>query len=92
VSSVTTTVTFPSEVFTIIVSPARATIIPLTLALSPLAPKAASEARKTNAIKVTTIVLRCINVLPFFQLFGPVEGRSAPDSSGSIGLFHFNIQ
>ena len=51
---------FPSAAFTINVSPVREVIIPLTLALSPLAPKADTDARKNNAIRLTTIVFRYI--------------------------------
>src|ERR1700740_1706291 len=73
VSSVRTTVVFPSADFTIKVSPVRVLIIPLTLALSPLAPQPYTDVRKNNAIKLTTIVFRFMRVPPALSQYRRLE-------------------
>jgi hypothetical protein len=58
------------------VSPVRDMIIPLALALSPLAPKADIDAAKNNAVRLATIVFRCMVAL-FLSVLDRV-GKSPP--------------
>src|SRR5438094_786516 len=89
VSSVRTTVTmFPLD-FTINVSPVREVTIPLTLALSPLAPKAAANVTNNSAIRLATSVLRRISRLSFSHFLN--SDRNVPKVLFSPLHLHFSL-